>query len=437
MDLTQEPLNDVITGKKSTVRVLLYNYISSFWLLLIDISTICIYITNMIFSYPNLESLDFDVLDMIREQRARLRFQVNENPIRWTGFLRRNTIARAIQGSNSIEGIHANLAEAVAIVDDERPETLEEEATRALQNYRIAMTYILSTHHDPHLKIDSQFIKSLHFMMMNYDMTKSPGQWRNGPIYVVHEPTQERVYEGPDAELIPTLVEQLATQISHPDDVESSTVLGAMAHLNLTMIHPFKDGNGRMARALQTLVIARNGVVSPELSSIEEWLGRNTEAYYSILADIGQGRWNPERNALPWVRFCLVAHYQQAATILKRNQIIGRVWTEIELLRRKHKLPERVETSLMDATFNYKVRNERYRNENNISDVVASRDLRALTELGLLVAVGQKRGRYYIAGERLKEIFNSCVDTTRAANPYEIAKMKQSKSSDDQFNLPL
>ncbi len=62
-----------------------------------------------------------------------------------------------------------------------------------------------------------------------------------------------------------------------------------MAHLNLTMIHPFKDGNGRMARALQTLVLSREGIVSPVFSSIEEWLGKNTLPYYNILAETGEG----------------------------------------------------------------------------------------------------------------------------------------------------
>jgi Fic family protein len=52
-----------------------------------------------------------------------------------------------------------------------------------------------------------------------------------------------------------------------------------MAHLNLVMIHPFRDGNGRMARALATLVLTRSDIGEPEFCSIEEWLGANTEDY--------------------------------------------------------------------------------------------------------------------------------------------------------------
>ncbi len=388
----------------------------------------------MIHLYPKLESDDRDVLEMIRQLRRDLRHQVAVNPLRWTGFLRRNTFARALQGSNSIEGINADLSEAVAIVDEEKPETLEEEAQKALTCYRTAMTYILRLHDDPHAQVNAQLIRSLHFIMLNYDMTKLPGQWRPGSIRVVHEPRNQTVYEGPEAAAVAGLIDELVAQINSVDNVESSTVLAAMAHLNLAMIHPFRDGNGRMARALQTLVLARNGVVSPVFCSIEEWLGRNTEPYYAILGEVGKGNWHPEHDALPWVRFCLVAHYQQAATLMKRNAVIGRMWGEMEKLRKAHGLPDRTELALMDAAFNYKVRNGRYRVDNEISDVVASRDLKRLSDLGILMPVGEKRGRYYIAAPKLKKIRDRCADTTRAPNPYDLAK---GRSGDGQLSLPV
>lgn len=374
----------------------------------------------MIFDYPTLEALDVEVLGMIREQRKMLRYQVGQNPLRWDGFLRKNTYARALQGSNSIEGFDADLSEAVAIIDDERPETLEEETIKALEGYRKAMTYIMRIHGDPHTQINAQFIRSLHYMMMDYDMTKLPGQWRAGSIYVVHEATGDTVYEGPDAADVPSLMSELVAQINSANNVDSSTVLAAMAHLNLAMIHPFKDGNGRMARALQTLVISQNGASSPTFCSIEEWLGRNTLAYYDILKEVGQGTWRPKNSALPWIRFCLRAHYQQAATLMKRNAHFGRVWVEVSKIAKDLGLNERVEGALLEAAFGYKIRNQRYRNENGISDVVASRDFKRLCDVGLLTPVGEKRGRYYVAEKKLLEIPFRTKDDSKAADPYEL-----------------
>lgn len=380
----------------------------------------------MVHDYPALEQIDRDVLGLIREQRATLRYQVGQTPLRWSGFLRKNTEARALQGSNSIEGINANLDEAVAIVDDDRPESLEDETVRALRGYRAAMTYIIRIHDDRHTQVDLSLIRSLHFMMLNYDMTKLPGQWRPTPVYVVSEADGEVVYKGPPAADVPGYMAELVAQIGQADSIDSSTVLAAMAHLNLAMIHPFKDGNGRMARALQTLVISRNGVSSPTFCSIEEWLGRNTPAYYAILKEVGQGRWNPRNSALPWVRFCLVAHFQQSATLAKRNDHVGRVWTEISKLVKEHRLPERAEGPLLDAAFGYSIRSSRYSVDAAISDVVAARDLRKMADLELLTPVGEKRGRYYLADKSLLAIAERTRDNSRAGNPYDIvAKGKE------------
>ncbi|MEU5786036.1 Fic family protein [Micromonospora lupini] len=71
-----------------------------------------------------------------------------------------------------------------------------------------------------------------------------------------------------------------------------------MAHLNLVKIHPWRDGNGRMSRCLHTLVLARDGVLAPEFSSIEEWLGvgRNTYAYHDALGEVGGPTWQPDND---------------------------------------------------------------------------------------------------------------------------------------------
>ena len=81
----------------------------------------------------------------------------------------------------------------------------------------------------------------------------------------------------------------------------------------------------------------------------------------------------------------------------------------------------------MDAAFGYKVRNRRYREDAGISDVVASRDLKRLTEAGLLDAVGEKRGRYYQAATPLVTITARGRDRTRAANPYDLVARMQAE----------
>ncbi len=209
--------------------------------------------------------------------------------------------ARAIQGSNSIEGYDVSLEDALAAVEGSEPAEADERDWLAVLGYRRAMTYVLQLADDPHFEYSSALIRSLHFMVTEYSLEASPGLWRPGPIWVQNSATGEIVYEAPESGAVPELIEALISQLRSDDDVPAM-VRAAMAHLNLVMIHPFRDGNGRMARCLQTLALARDRILSPEWMSIEEYLGAHTQAYYDILAEVGRGAWNPQLDARPWVR---------------------------------------------------------------------------------------------------------------------------------------
>jgi fido (protein-threonine AMPylation protein) len=145
-----------------------------------------------------------------------------------------------------------------------------------IRGCRQALGYVLAMSSDPHFTLDASAVRSMHFMMLSHDLTESPGRYRTGPIYVHDEATSTTVYEGPDAAAVPGLVDELVADLSADSDADP-LIRAAMTHLNLVMIRPFRDGNGRMARALQTLVLSRGGIAEPAFSSIEEWLGHNTD----------------------------------------------------------------------------------------------------------------------------------------------------------------
>jgi Fic family protein len=308
--------------------------------------------------------------------------------------------------------------DAVAAVEGEAPLADERtEAWLAVRGYREAMTYILQLSDDAHFTHHEAVLRSLHYMMLGHDLGKHPGRWRPGVIYVRRDATHEIVYEGPDAALVPVLMEELVGSLNAQSTLPV-VVRAALAHLNLVMIHPFSDGNGRMARALQTLVPARDGLLAPAFSSIEEYLGRNTAEYYGVLAEVGRGAWHPEHDALPWIKFCLTAHYRQAETVLRRSQEAGRLWTELEVAVKGRGLQERMILALHDAAFGYRVRNTTYRKAAEVSDAVASRDLGQLVAAGFLVAQGEKRGRIYVAGEWLKKLRADTRMLKVSSNPF-------------------
>lgn len=348
-------------------------------------------------------------LERIDDLRRQLRFYIAEEPRRWVGSVRRVLSARAIQGSNSIEGYEVSVEDALAAVEGDEPAEARRRDWLAVLGYRRAMTYVLQLADDPYFEHSPALLRSLHFMITEYNLAASPGLWRPGPIWVRNSATGEIVYEGPEPDAVPPLIDSLIDQLRGNEDVPPM-VRAAMAHLNLAMIHPFRDGNGRMARCLQTLALARDRILSPEWMSIEEHLGAHTRDYYEILAKVGQGAWNPALDARPWVRFCLRAHYVQAARVLRRIRESERLWTVLDELRAKHELPERVVGTLFDAATGLRIRNASHRKGVESAEGVeisaqsATNDLGAMAHAGLLRRRGERRGTYYEATERLLEM---------------------------------
>lgn len=360
----------------------------------------------MIYISPESTREDRTVLAEIHEMRRQLA-GVLRAPRRWQGGLRRTMLARAIRGSNSIEGYLVAEDDAAAALDDEAPLSADERTWAEIRGYRQALGYVLQMAQDPHFTIDTSAMRSMHYMMLAHDLSKSPGQYRTGPIYVRDEKRDLVVYEGPDAGRVPVLMEELAVYLQADLDVDP-LVRGAMAHLNLVMIHPYRDGNGRMARALQTLTISRQTIVEPAFSSIEEWLGHNTDSYYQVLAITGQDSWRPRTDAHLWAAFNIRAHHMQAQTVAQRVSEASEIWTELDALVSTNRLPDRVTGILYEAVLGYRVRRSGYMKMTEVEKHTATRDLGRLTELGLLHPQGETRGRHYLAGERLRELRAEC-----------------------------
>src|SRR5258707_1716260 len=150
----------------------------------------------MLFQAEKLTQSEKDVIARIEEARRALKYNL-ATPRRWKGLLRRNTLARAVRGSNSIEGYNVTAEDAIAAVEGEEPLSADRESWLAVTGYRTAMTFVLQLTKDPNFRYSEGFIRSLHFMMVQHDLTKNPGNWRPGPVYVRDEPRAEHVADGP------------------------------------------------------------------------------------------------------------------------------------------------------------------------------------------------------------------------------------------------
>ena len=371
----------------------------------------------MLFAYRSLDDEEKRVEEATARLRIDLRRYVETEPRRWTGLLARMTRARALAASNSVEGIDVSDDDAIAAIDREDPTSTDRSTWQAVSGYREAMDYILQRRRSPSFVITEDVLLAVHFMICQSDWKANPGQYRPGWVGVRNAGAGELVHEGADRHHLETLIAELLDYVNNAE-VESVFLRAAMTHLNLAMLHPFTDGNGRTARCIHTAVLASDGIVAPTFSSIEEYIGRNHQGYYDVLAEVGGGSWQPARDAKPWVRFCLTGHYVQAQTLLRRMREMERLYAELVDLVAAKRLPDRMAMALVQAALGGSVRNASYRVSADVSKNLASRDLKQLMDAGLLVPEGQKRGRYYKPAPMVAEIRQRLRHPQQADDPF-------------------
>ena len=373
----------------------------------------------MLFTIPDLASADLRVIEEIEALRTELRHLLSE-PRRWEGQLRRSLTAAAVRGSTRIEGysISAEDAEALMTGGDVSADT--DDATRdAVTGYRDALSYIQRAAGFRIFSWDHTLLSALHFMMVRADDTVHPGEYRTQGVWVSGGPNRPPVYSAPDPEQVPALMGELVQWLAEGDRESPALIRASMAHLNLVSIHPWRNGNGRMSRAIHTLVLAREGALAPEFSSIEEWLGAddfNTREYYAALRGVQTGSWQPQREAHAWIRFCLTAHHLQAQEVQRRFEAASRLWFALEGIARQHRLDERTVSALYAAAHGH-LRRTGYQAEEALTRDQALADLRSLRRLELIEPVGHARTQRYVGGPALRRV-RAEVDTAVHAALY-------------------
>jgi Fic family protein len=358
------------------------------------------YAHPMIHATPKIDARLAKRLAELDELHQRLGRQV-ATPAAWMGMLRRLAQTLAVEGSTSIEGFHVPHDEALAIVTGRAPADPSDENRMAVACYARAMDHAGAMSDDPSFRWLDRVILDLHFDACRFQREKRPGRWRTGPVGVTGGDGRI-VYQAPDASEVPDLMQEVVDWLERGDRSAHVAVRAAMAHLHVVSVHPFRDGNGRVSRIVQSLVLARDGIVSPEFASIEEYLSMHTAAYYEALRRVqGAGTYDPTRDARSWVIFCVDAHLQQARQRLAQiEQAAGR-WDRLERLVEERGWPDRLVIALEQA-LNGGTDRSRYATEAEIALVTATGDLRRLIDAGLLVAVGGGRATRYAPSDALR-----------------------------------
>lgn len=227
--------------------------------------------------------------------------------------------------SSRIEGTQATLEEVIQqdagiATPPERYQDLEE-----VRNYRDALFFAEQSLE--HRRLSLSLIKEIHQMLMQgvRGENKTPGQFRIDQNWIGRPGcTMENArFIPPNPIVLPQALEAWERYFS---DTEEDPVLQiAVVHAQFEILHPFKDGNGRIGRMLIPLLLFQRGLLSRPMFYLSEYLEAHRETYYDQLLLITEtGNWQG------WVEFFTQAVITQADTNLARAQQILELYNQLK-----------------------------------------------------------------------------------------------------------
>jgi Fic family protein len=281
--------------------------------------------------------------------------------------LRRGNRVRTVQGSVAIEGNTLSLEQVTDVLDGKRvagPANEIREVKNAIKAYELAARLQPTSSRD--------FLRAHATLMAG--LVRDAGRWRAGDVGVIRGSRVGHV--APRAPRVPELMEGLFDYLA-ADAETPMFVKACVAHYEVEFIHPFTDGNGRMGRLWQHVMLVRDSPVFA-LVPTESVIKAHQKQYYAALA-----RSDRAGESTAFVEFALGALKAGLEDLLATMR--PRPLDSAQRLAAAHEHFGRRRFS----------RREYLALHRNIQTATASRDLRAATGAGVLEREGDKATARY------------------------------------------
>lgn len=212
------------------------------------------------------------------------------------------------------------------------------------------------------------------------------GAWRDdrtGPMQVISGPIgKEKVhFEAPSANRLDGEMEAFLAWFNSKIEIDPVLKAG-VAHLWFVTIHPFEDGNGRIARAIADMQLARSEESSQRFYSMSAQIGHERSAYYDILEKTQAGNVDITR-WLEWFLDCLGRAIDGAQSTLSAVLAKARFWESVSGVTLNDR--ERFVLNRLLDGFEGKLTTSKYARLAKCSQDTALRDILFLIANGILV----------------------------------------------------
>lgn len=314
--------------------------------------------------------------------------------------LKRQAIVRMAHTSTSIEG--NPLAEfQVDKVLAGMSINADSKSIQEVKNYQKVLQEVEKI--SPNIKsISLQDLLNLHkIMMTNLLEDKKTGHFRPGPVYVIDELGDGREklrYEGPPASKVPYLINELLAWLNKANKEGLHPIIkAALFHLQFVTIHPFSDGNGRMARLLTTLILYRDGWDFRRIIVLEDYYNRDRLAYYNALNEIQGNHYHEGEDSTHWLEYFVTGFLIEAKKVAESIAQIG--FGKVSDISEQVFL-NKDEIKIMDfLSTTGRMTSRDVEDILNIAKRTSQLKLRGLLDKKLIVAKGKGPSTYYILNQ--------------------------------------
>jgi len=198
----------------------------------------------------------------------------------------KDALVRQVHFGTHIEGNELNIDQAEKVMEGGNVVARERDIQEVL-NYRHVMEYIGKGEGERGKeKVDENFIKYLHTLTVNKLLEEEKsGHYRSTQVVVKNSRTGEVSFTPPPAVEVRFQMQELEDFINSKVDMHSVLKSGAF-HYEFVRIHPFVDGNGRVARALSTFILYKDGYDIRKFFSLEEYFDTEANRYYVALQSV-------------------------------------------------------------------------------------------------------------------------------------------------------
>jgi Fic family protein len=208
----------------------------------------------------------------------------------WEKQFKEDAIVRSAYHGTHIEGNKLRQDEAKDVLLGKevlgRPRDIQE-----VINYRKVIEFIDEEAKKKIDKITEQLVKKLHRNITDKILAPDQsGEYRLKQVVIRNSATGEITFKPPSPMEVPFLMREFVYWINKEDTSQIHPVLKAgIVHHELVRIHPFIDGNGRVARVLATLILFLGGYDIRRFFSLEEYYDRDAVVYYENLGKASAG----------------------------------------------------------------------------------------------------------------------------------------------------